>query len=56
MDNPELIEKTIQSFDSVIDRAHAEGLNYWQIFRIVMNLAFTLMARSEAEYLSKLGK
>ena len=51
-----LISNFKYSLDLLITNTHKDGLNYWQILKVVFDRGLTLMMQSEAEYYSKGGK
>jgi len=50
-----LIELLNDELDILINKAHRSGLNYWHIFKILLNKCLALMMMSEAEYYQKGG-
>jgi len=55
VDEPNLIELFESEIDILLNKAHRSGLNYWQIFKVLLNKCLTLMMMSESEYNSKGG-
>ncbi len=56
MENADLSERTEQELGRVIWLAHREGLNYWQILRLIPNLITDLIIQAEIEYRVKGGR
>ena len=50
-----LIELLNDELDILINKAHRSGLNYWQIFKAILDKCLALMMMSEAEYYQKGG-
>lgn len=45
-----LVDRLTDTIWDAIEKAHREGLNYWEILREIQNLPLMLMMKADAEH------